>query len=257
MFDKDPNSITIEEAFELVGERAPGFSVRFYEETQLDQIASKREGRPITLPQLCVRIQVNGERDVTCRMAKAEDRRRWPKEFAEFERNKELQRTQMPVQALIPIGKETVTALVTLGCRTVEQLANAPEFTDPKDGDMEIARLAAQEITTILTGAREARELWESQHESNEEIARRAREEWDRQATEEHQKKVRDFQKANHQGTYGPNDAQLSVSGFGNGAGEGGQLNPGANAVRQGQGQGNGWTDNGPRITSFDYTIEQ
>ena len=63
--EKHPNQITLEEGWELAGDKAPGYRVQFFDEPQFDQVASKKAGRPIYVDQLCVAIKVNGEKDTT------------------------------------------------------------------------------------------------------------------------------------------------------------------------------------------------
>ena len=251
--DKHPDRISPDEAYELVGDRAPGFKIAFYDEAQINREASRIEGRPITTTKLCVRIKIKGQRDETCRVARREDKARWAKEYEQYTRYKELQTTHTPIGALVPIGVDTVTALRALGCMSVQELADAPEFEDPKDWDLEIARQAAIEITGVLMHAKNLRETGETKHESNDEIIKRTQEAWNREASAEQAERIA---QAHHQGHNGAEHAGVGLPGHGQSIGPGGQIDSPADDLRNGQGQGPGYPDYGPRITNFDFQFE-
>ena len=258
----DPNALTPEQQFKLAGESAPGFRVSFFENPELDHDASRAEGRPIYVTRMCVRIKVNGDRDVTTRLARKDDFLRWPDEYEAFKQARHLSEHHTPIQALVPIGRSTVAALREMGCLSVQQLAEANPFTDQRDWDMEIMRKAACAISTIIQRAKDEREQRANEHLSEEEIAQQVQRKISQQHEEEHFRKVAQFNaQKDFESHHGPAGPALPIPRQRDGAGASGQDHHGADAFLPSQGQGaNGkgdWSSAVEHTLNFDreFTI--
>lgn len=102
-------------------------NVHFYVRPILDPIKSREVGRPWKVPRDYVRIQHPGEKDTIDRPVTEDDKRRWPRHWEMFQKGHAQIPDGTPVDVLFPQSPEIPENLHTLGCHTVEQLANMTE----------------------------------------------------------------------------------------------------------------------------------
>lgn len=102
-------------------------NVNFYMRPVLDPIKSREVGRPWKVGKEYVRIQHPGEKDTTDRPVTEQDKQRWPRHWEQFQRGQVQMPDGTPVDVLFPQSPEIPENLHTIGCHTVEQLANMTE----------------------------------------------------------------------------------------------------------------------------------
>ena len=101
--------------------------VRFelYEEKQVD--ASEQAGLPVYKTKEYVRIRPMGSRDEVYREVRPSDLKRFPRQYQAFKLNQEMPLEGMPLKEWPIVGRGEIEILNTIGIRTVEELANAPD----------------------------------------------------------------------------------------------------------------------------------
>lgn len=97
--------------------------VQFHKKSEIDGLASKKEGRPIHHAVVYVKIQQPGERDYLDRPATMEDRHRFPRQWAAYEAGQEDIPSGTLLSVLFPNNPEVVENLKLAKVLTVEQLA--------------------------------------------------------------------------------------------------------------------------------------
>ena len=131
----------------------------FFEHARLDVAASKRAGHRVYQNTVYIQETSPGVRDSVSRVAKDEDKRRFPEEWDFFERNRQGS-NRSPKVDIIPVLKlEHMQELIDMGLPTVKMLAE----TEMVPAHLEYAREAAITLHQVL------QEQYNAQEESNEE----------------------------------------------------------------------------------------
>ncbi len=106
----------------------PDLFVKFETRAIKDHRASRDEGRDIYKDVPFVTIQVKGQdKQVVCRKAKDEDKRRFPDEWDAYQRESQETITGTPVDKLGNISPAQVASLKAANIRTVEELASVSD----------------------------------------------------------------------------------------------------------------------------------
>ena len=106
------------------GGGAQGLVVFFYNKSSHNKQRSLAEGRPVYNDQVFVRIAPPGEKlNVVDRPATGSDARRWPKQWEQFQQNKQQTVEGTPVDLLYPDNPSIGSTLRASGVYTIEQLA--------------------------------------------------------------------------------------------------------------------------------------
>ena len=143
--------------------------VRFHKKSIRNVHKSELEGRPIYEPRDYVSIQHPGERDVVVREVIEEHKQRWPRQWAQYQQDKQQSPDGTPVQMIFPTEPEKVDLCIDLRILTVEALATASEDAIHRlgmDGRRMVARAQAaleqaarmKEITRLEGELRQARD---------------------------------------------------------------------------------------------------
>lgn len=100
----------------------------FYLHPQRDEGASRKAGRPVFRDVPYVRVMVPGDRsNVVERPVRAQDRQRWPRQWAAFEARREQPVEGTPLTEWPGITRSQVEELAHFKILTVEELANVPD----------------------------------------------------------------------------------------------------------------------------------
>ena len=102
--------------------------VKFYIDSVQDDEATKEAGRPIFKEVEMVDIRVPGSRNNVVRIARLQDKERFPRHYAAFKNRTSMEGIEGTPLAEWPlITRSRVEELAFLNVKTVEQLANMPD----------------------------------------------------------------------------------------------------------------------------------
>lgn len=106
--------------------RYDGANVRFFDAEQDDPAATLKEGRRIVKFIPSIEIQWPGH-DRTCRAIEPQDIQEYPELYAAYKAGNEIPQDGTPLEHMLMLPKSAATELKYMGCRTIEQLANATD----------------------------------------------------------------------------------------------------------------------------------
>jgi hypothetical protein len=96
---------------------------QFFTEAVEDKFASKEAGRPIFREIPCIRIMTPGSRDVTVQKANETYKRRFPKQWARYEKQLEQVQDGTPLEQVPWLTVGVIAELKAVNCHTIEHLA--------------------------------------------------------------------------------------------------------------------------------------
>lgn len=121
----------------------------FYNRAVLNKEASDEAGRPIYEDKVYIRIVVPGDKDEVDRLARDEDKERFPDRWKAFNERQEAQATGTPTGVWHEISPSQVAELAAANVTTVDQLALLPDDAVQRlgPGYTDIRKKAQQYIT--------------------------------------------------------------------------------------------------------------